>query len=87
MGYPPFKGEKGQKLYDSVLGNIMEAVERLPKLDISGDPRIAKAIADTRKIIELYDTASVKESDEVRSTAANQIKAQADAIASMFGGI
>jgi len=82
-----YKGEKGQKLYDSVLGNIMEAVERLPKLDISGDPRIAKAIEDTRRIAEQFDTNTLKEADEVRATAASQLKAQADNIAALFGGI
>ncbi|MDY0088653.1 MAG: hypothetical protein RBS78_08930 [Coriobacteriia bacterium] len=82
-------GAQGSVFRDTLIENIAEAVERLPKLDISGDPRIAEAIAETRQLVEKYYGKEdlLRQQPEVRAQAAIDAKARVADIMNNLGGL
>lgn len=67
------------KLYDSMVTNIVEIVDVLPKLNIAGDTELERMATEVRRSL-LVDTKELRKSDALRSDTA---KAAADIVQRM----
>lgn len=54
------------KIFDSLVGNIQEAVERLPGLNIADDPKIEKLINTVKRELTMVDPQQLREDERYR---------------------
>lgn len=81
-------GEKGSVFRDTLIENVLEVCERLPKLDITGDPLLAAKLKEVREIATRYNDPKVlRESVDVRAHAAEAIQSTVDDLMTTFGGM
>lgn len=78
-------GEEGSVFRDSLVENVIEVTDRLPRLNINDDPEIAQAIAGVRSVVGKY-TGSAMDQLRENPVAREAVKHQVDAIVAMFGG-
>lgn len=77
-------GEKGGIFRDSLLGNIMEQVERAKKLNINGDPAVTAIVDEINAAISGYAQAQDRLREDVGARADAQAKLT-DIMAKMSG--
>lgn len=81
-------GEKGSVFRDTLIENLLEVCERLPKLDITGSPEVAAAVRGVQDIVGKYRNPELlREQPEIREAAASAMAAQVDDITKTFGGM
>jgi hypothetical protein len=62
-------GDKDSKFRDSLLTNIIELCDMLPRLNITGDPAINQMIEDVRKNLCEYDPDTLRKDEKSRKEA------------------
>jgi hypothetical protein len=69
-------GQEGAIFRDSLIENMVEVAERLPRLNINNDPTLAKAINDVRDLANHYNSNIdlLREAPIIRESAANKVK-------------
>ncbi len=74
-----FATGKIKKFNDSLLGNIVEIVEAMPALNITGDPKLDALAAQARELTN-YAMVDLRKNADTRKAAAKEAKALAQAI-------
>lgn len=71
-----YKGEKGQRLHDSVVTNINDMLTKLPRLNIDGDPVLQQMLDEVKVLIDPYkfNTDALREDDHVRDAAREKMQ-------------
>lgn len=79
-------GENGAIFRDSLIENLVEVTERLPRLNINNDPELARAIDEVRRTASQYrsNIDVLREAPVARETAANRVKELVDNLSGMF---
>jgi hypothetical protein len=80
--YNPNAGKQGNPFRDSLVENMRELLGVLPMLNVTGDARIAKAIADAQSKLVRHDAQALREDAKLRSETA---RAAADIAKAMEG--
>lgn len=70
---------------DSLVENVIELVNLLPKLNISGDPELNKLLKETQKKLCSFGPDQLRENAEARSKASDDAKAILDKMAGYIG--
>lgn len=81
-------GEKGAVFRNSLVENLVDVVDRLPRLNINGDPAVAETINQIKAIVDTYgeNPDVLRESPIVRQQARDKM-AEIDAkLAAFMGG-
>lgn len=78
-------GENGSIFRDSLVENVIEVTDRLPRLNINDDPEISRAISEVRQVVGKYAGSAMDQLRE-NQVARDAVKHQVDAIVAMFGG-
>ncbi len=78
-------GEDGSIFRDSLVENVIEVTDRLPRLNINDDPEISRAISEVRQVVGKYAGSAMDQLRE-NQVARDAVKHQVDAIVAMFGG-
>jgi len=69
---------QGEKFGDSLVDNLREVCERLPRLNITADPKLAGLIEETRLALTPFDAEVLRESDRVKESLAERAMAIRD---------
>lgn len=79
-------GEPGAIFRDSLIENLVEVTERLPRLNINDDPQLAKAIDDVRQLAGKYvaNIDVLRENPVSRENASDKVKELVGNLAGMF---
>lgn len=64
-----YKGEKGQKFYDSTILNIRELLDLLPDLNITGNQELEQMVRLTRDSLAAYEPEEIRENKDDREEA------------------
>lgn len=70
---------------DSLVENVVELVNLLPRLNVSGDPELNKLLKETQKKLCAFGPDQLRESAEARSKASDDAKAILDKMAGYIG--
>lgn len=68
-------GEKGSIFRDSLIENLNELVDTLPKLNFDDDPRVKEVVEELRKLVTpyVYNPSALREQPEVRQSARDKM--------------
>ena len=82
-------GREKTRVHDSVLGNIVEIAERLPKLLLDPNPELETVAANARQIASrhLANMDVLKSDDALKEVVSDQLKAEVDKLVGLFGGV
>lgn len=64
-------GEKGGRFHDTLVDNVIELVELLPRLNLTGDPEIAR-MADEMQGLTKYPAETLRQSPDARTAVADK---------------
>lgn len=78
--------DKGAIFRDSLVENVVELVNLLPKLNVSNDPKLAALTAETKKTLCALEPESLRNDEDARSKAAEDAKAILDKMSAYIGG-
>lgn len=76
-------GEAGAKFNDSKLENILAVAELIPKLNLTGDPKLYELAKEAKKLAT-KSPVELREDEVKRAAAAKEAKTLADKLAGMF---
>jgi len=79
-------GEKGAVFRDSLVENVNELVNRLPKLNINNDPEITRIINDVKAVVETYSMTGLRESPIMRENAREKMARIQKDLSAFMGG-
>lgn len=78
-------GEKGSVFRDTLVGNLVELIDRLPRLNISNDPELTKVIQDVKAVVDTYNMDSLRDSPIIRQTARDKMAEIQSQMAAFMG--
>ncbi len=78
-----YKGNKGDRMYDSLVGNVRDLIETLPALNITGDPALTQLAKDLEPLVE-YEVDTLKKNPGVRADVAAEAQAIVDRMSSFI---
>lgn len=76
-------GEAGAKFNDSKLENILAVAELIPKLNLTGDPKLYELAKEAKKLAT-KSPVELREDEVKRASAAKEAKSLADKLSGMF---
>jgi hypothetical protein len=82
--YNAAEGGQKPRLYDSMITNIVEIVDVLPKLNIAGDGELDRMASEIRKAL-IVDPKELRKSEAIRSDTAKAAVAIAERMAAYMG--
>lgn len=77
-------GDEGSIFRDSLMGNLKDVANRAKKLNLNHDPRVDEVIRDIERVTDNVSLTALRETTEVRSATAKQMKSLADKINQWF---
>jgi hypothetical protein len=85
---PKFEDGEIKRFEDSLLGNLADAVEVLPSLNVTGDPAVAEAIAKARGIVAKAQLPVLRDKakPEAKAHRKEVVKAAGDILAALKSG-
>lgn len=71
-----YKGDKGQRLHDSVVTNINDMLTKLPRLNLDADPVLQQMLDEVKVLVTPYvfNTDALREDEVVRDTAREKMQ-------------
>lgn len=84
--YDPAKGKQGNPFRDSLVQNMRDLLEIMPGLNLTGDAKLAEAIAKASEHLAIHEAQDLRENAELRAETAKEASKLADEISEAMGG-